>query len=261
MNRTSLLFVLALVAAPVLPACAIQTAQDDEAAPTEQSDEDLSLTVGKFETFVGKDGQHYFHLLAGNGQKVLASQAYVSLGGAQGGIASVMANGVSKARYEIREATDGESYFVLKASNGQVIAVSEMYVSQSNANRALATVVRIVKATVALAAAEASTARIQDFRGIDKQYYFHVRAGNGEIVLQSEGYVSHTGALSGEASVRANGAIASRYHVVEAADGQYYFVVKAGNGAVIARGETYASRSNAVRGVADCVALFGGTIN
>ena len=44
------------------------------------------------------------------------------------------------------------------------------------------------------------------------------------------------------------------------ANGQYYFVLKAANGAVIARGETYASKYNAERGIATCVELLTGVV-
>ena len=33
-------------------------------------------------------------------------------------------------------------------------------------------------------------ATIEIFKGKDKQYYFHVKAANGEIIAQSEGYTT-----------------------------------------------------------------------
>jgi uncharacterized protein YegP (UPF0339 family) len=41
-------------------------------------------------------------------------------------------------------------------------------------------------------------------RGKDGQYYFDLRAKNGEIIAQSEGYVAKSGALNGIASVKEN---------------------------------------------------------
>ena len=99
-------------------------------------------------------------------------------------------------------------------------------------------------------------ARFQTFQGLDGKYYFHLRAANGEIVLQSQPYTAKASATSGIASVRTNGASASRFELRDAADGQTYFVLKAANGQVIAVGETYASSSNASRGVSDVVALL-----
>lgn len=40
------------------------------------------------------------------------------------------------------------------------------------------------------------------FRGRDSQYYFTLKAPNGERIFISEGYVSKAGALKGVAAVR-----------------------------------------------------------
>lgn len=259
MSRTSIALVLALFVAPVLPACALQNGQEvDE--PTVQADDELSLTRGRFETFEGKDGKHYFHLLAGNGEKVLASEGYSSLEAAQAGIRSVQSNGAAVTGYEVREAKTGEFYFVAKAGNGAVIGMSELYVSQANAERGLATVAKIVKATTAVSTAPEGTPHFQVFRGLDKQYYFHLRANNGEIVLQSEGYVSRSGAVSGQASVSLNGKDARRFVLIEAISGEWYFVLKAGNGQTVAKSETYSSKSNATAAIKSIVTLLGGTV-
>lgn len=248
-----------IAAVSLLSACGVeQTATTPDELSTDSSELN---TKGKFETFVGKDGQTYFHLLAGNGQKVLASQGYASTSGALDGIASVQANGANELRYLLRTASNGASYFVLTAANGAIIGTSEMYVSESNANRGLATVIKVVKATVETGAAQTqSDARFQTFKGLDGKYYFHVKAKNGEIVLQSQAYTTKASANAGVTSVQTNGVLASRYSVVAAADGSSYFVLKAANGQVIANGETYASKSNTDRAVAACVTLLSGTV-
>ena len=42
------------------------------------------------------------------------------------------------------------------------------------------------------------------FKGKNDQYYFNLKAANGEIICQSEGYVSKQGAENGIASVKEN---------------------------------------------------------
>jgi uncharacterized protein YegP (UPF0339 family) len=246
---------VALTAALVLAACGVE--QTETTGPDELGDTSDALTTGKFETFVGKDGKSYFHLLAGNGEKVLQSQGYTTAASAADGIASVKANGVDTSRYLTREASDGSSYFVLTAKNGAIIGMSQMYVSASNVTRAIGSVVSIVKTTVTAPAVIG--ARFETFKGLDGKYYFHARAGNGEIVLASQAYTTSTSAKNGIASVTTNGATAARYEVLAAADGQYFFHLKAANGQVIARGESYASKSNAQRGVETCVGLLSGS--
>ena len=56
--------------------------------------------------------------------------------------------------------------------------------------------------------------------------------------------------------MKTNGAIAARFQVRAAADGQSYFVLKAANGAVIGRSEMYESASNAQAGITAVTALL-----
>jgi uncharacterized protein YegP (UPF0339 family) len=45
--------------------------------------------MGKFSTKTGKDGQHYFNLLATNGQVILSSEGYTTTAAMHNGIESV----------------------------------------------------------------------------------------------------------------------------------------------------------------------------
>lgn len=210
---------------------------------------------GRFETFVGADGQHYFHLLAGNGEKVLASEGYASKQAALEGIRAVQLNGVSEARYLAREAQDGSQYFLLTAGNGAIIAVSELYASAAAAARGQAAVRGVLTKALAEDSAQLGQ-RFESFKGLDGKQYFHLRAANGAIVLQSQGYTTRSAANDGVASVKVNGVNAERYEVRAAADGKFYFVLKGANGRVIARGETYETKANAERAVQAVVGVL-----
>ncbi len=249
--RTSLLM-LALTFTACGPADAIIDGENDGSMDAQS---ELAATTGRFETFVGKDGQHYFHLLAGNGEKVLASQGYASAAGAQGGIDSVKVNGLNAMRFLQREASDGSHYFVLSAANGAIIGMSEMYVTTANAERGATTVARVVANIISSGVAAQGDTRFETFKGLDNKYYFHLKANNGQIVLQSQGYTTKASATNGVTSVKSNGANLARYEVRAAADGQFYFVLKAVNGAVIGRSELYVSRSNADRAIASVFSL------
>lgn len=87
--------------------------------------------AGKFVLSTTKSGKCRFNLQAGNGRVILASQNYASKASAENGIASVQKNAADDGRYERRKAKDGSPYFVLNASNGQIIGTSEMYSSTS----------------------------------------------------------------------------------------------------------------------------------
>jgi uncharacterized protein YegP (UPF0339 family) len=246
---------LFVAAISTLTACAGQEAtvgQNDDASDTN----DAALSTAKFETFTGKDGKNYFHLLAGNGQKVLASQGYASKSSALDGIASVKANSVDTSRYFMREASDGSWYFVVIAGNGQIVAVSEMYASESNATKGMTTVQGLVNIASAPTSAPTGVPAFAVFKGLDSKYYFHFTAANGEIMLQSQSYTTKTSANNGVASVKLNGGESSKFEVLAAADGEYFFHLKAANGQIIAHGETYSSLSAAQDAVTSIVAML-----
>ncbi len=97
---------------------------------------------GKFVMSKGKDGKDYFVLKAGNGEVILQSQGYSSASGCTNGIESVRTNAGNEAMFECREAKDGRTYFVLKASNGQEIGRSQMYKTDSGCKNGMASVAK-----------------------------------------------------------------------------------------------------------------------
>lgn len=239
-----------LMLALMLTACGPADAYLDGEGEVMDAETEQALNSGRFETFQGKDGQYYFHLLAGNGEKILASEGYTTLSSAKSGIETVKKNGLNPMRFLQREAVDGRAYFVLTGGNGAIIGVSQMYATASNANRGAATVQQVIAQVVATTAAQPGDTKFETFRGLDRKYYFHLKANNGQIVLQSQGYTSRSGATSGIASVKTNGANPSRFEIREARDGRHYFVLKAGNGAVVGVSEMYETKANAERGTA-----------
>ena len=87
--------------------------------------------AGYYELKQASNGKHMFNLKAGNHEIILTSQMYESKDGAQNGIASVQTNAPHDERFERKESTAGDPYFVLKAANHEVIGSSEMYSSES----------------------------------------------------------------------------------------------------------------------------------
>jgi uncharacterized protein YegP (UPF0339 family) len=85
-------------------------------------------------------GQFMFNLKAGNNEVILTSELYTQKASAEAGIESVRKNAPDDARFERRTAKDNSPYFVLKAGNGEVIGVSEMYSSTIAMERGIASV-------------------------------------------------------------------------------------------------------------------------
>ena len=98
--------------------------------------------AGKFVITKGKDGKDYFVLKAGNGEVILQSQGYKSSSGCENGIESVRTNSQDEDNFDHREAKDGRTYFVLKASNGQEVGRSQMYKTASGCKNGIASVAK-----------------------------------------------------------------------------------------------------------------------
>ena len=79
-------------------------------------------------------------------------------------------------------------------------------------------------------------------------------------MLGSQGYTAAASARGGIASVLANRASASSYEVFETDGGDYAIRLVAAKGEVIARGESYSSKSNATRAVTRLTEILSGTV-
>jgi uncharacterized protein len=84
----------------------------------------------RYELKKASDGQFFFSLHADNNEKILTSEMYKAKAGAEDGIASVKTNCPVDAHYDRRTSKAGRPYFVLKASNGEIIGTSEEYSGQ-----------------------------------------------------------------------------------------------------------------------------------
>jgi uncharacterized protein len=94
--------------------------------------------AGKFELKKSKNDKYFFSLLAGNGQTILGSEMYEAKASALNGIESVKTNSSDDGRYARMNGKDGSPYFSLKAGNGQVIGVSQMYSTASARDNGIA---------------------------------------------------------------------------------------------------------------------------
>jgi uncharacterized protein YegP (UPF0339 family) len=87
--------------------------------------------AAKFDLKQGGSGQFMFNLKAANGEVILTSELYKQKQSAIVGIDSVKDNAGDDTRYERKTAKNGQAFFVLTATNGQIIGKSEMYSSVS----------------------------------------------------------------------------------------------------------------------------------
>ncbi len=95
---------------------------------------------GWYELGKSSDGQFRFVLKAGNAETILTSELYGSKASAENGIASVQTNAPLDVRFDRKVASDGKSFFNLKAANHQVIGTSQMYASAQSRDVGIAAV-------------------------------------------------------------------------------------------------------------------------
>jgi uncharacterized protein YegP (UPF0339 family) len=84
------------------------------------------------------------------------------------------------------------------------------------------------------------------------QFFFVLTANNNEPILKSELYTTKSAALNGIESVKTNSPDDARYVRLTAANGQFYFNLRAGNNQVIGTSEMYTTeraRDNGIEAV------------
>lgn len=81
------------------------------------------------------------------------------------------------------------------------------------------------------------------------EYYFRLKAGNGQNVLRSEGYTTKSAAENGIESVKKNAGEEGRFEKKEGASGKFHFNLKAGNGQVIGSSQMYESKGGMDNGI------------
>lgn len=81
------------------------------------------------------------------------------------------------------------------------------------------------------------------------QFFFRLKAGNGEIILSSEQYKAKASAQGGIDSVKANASDDGRYERKSSSGNQPFFVLKAANGEALGRSQMYSSAASMEKGI------------
>lgn len=82
------------------------------------------------------------------------------------------------------------------------------------------------------------------------EFQFNLKAGNGQVILASEGYTTRAACDNGIESVRKNAADESKFDIKESKNGKPFFNLKAGNGQIIGNSEMYESMAACKNGIA-----------
>ncbi len=97
-------------------------------------------------------------------------------------------------KFEIKKAKNGQFHFNLKATNGNIILTSEMYTTKPSALKGIESVRKNA----------AQEARFSRLESKSKKPYFVLKAGNHQIIGQSEMYETAKSMEAGIKSVMKN---------------------------------------------------------
>ena len=81
------------------------------------------------------------------------------------------------------------------------------------------------------------------------EFRFRLKAGNGQVILASEGYTAKASCVNGIESVQKNSQMDERFERKETKGGQHMFNLKASNGQVIGTSESYTTASARENGI------------
>lgn len=84
---------------------------------------------------------------------------------------------------------------------------------------------------------------------VNGDFIFNLKAGNGEIILTSQGYSSKQGCENGIESVKENAPHDRNYEKKISTNEKYYFNLKAANRQIIGTSEMYNSTSGRDSGI------------
>ncbi|MNE04151.1 hypothetical protein D3C80_966740 [compost metagenome] len=96
--------------------------------------------MGKFVITKRTNGEFQFNLNAGNGQTILSSEGYATKPNCENGIESVKRNAQDDSKFDRKTASNGKSFFNLKATNGQIIGSSQMYETEASRDNGIESV-------------------------------------------------------------------------------------------------------------------------
>lgn len=95
-------------------------------------------------------------------------------------------------------------------------------------------------------------AKFEVYTAKNGEFYFRLKAGNGQVILASEGYKQKSSAHNGVESVKKNATDDTKYEKKTSASGKYHFNLKSTNGQIIGTSEMYTTsdaRDNGIESV------------
>jgi uncharacterized protein YegP (UPF0339 family) len=96
------------------------------------------------DVLAGATGQFHFSFFAGADKIVLTSESYTTEAAAYNGAYAVQVEGQRAAAYTVKQNAAGAFYLTIQARNGEIIAVSQAYPTQSDAEYTMTALIKML---------------------------------------------------------------------------------------------------------------------
>lgn len=223
-----------------------------------EKEKPVRVVNGKYEVFF--DGSNYFYTLkASNGEILITSESYASKDSVLSAIDAIKRN-IEVGTINIRSDKHGLYQFVLIAKNRRTLVHSANYPTEKRALAASESFKRFGRTSpiiekndiVDSIKEEILIDRIPDKQGgrlgvlnDNGQYYFLLKASNGEILVHSANFKTYLSAESAMLRFK-EATLNGKFYVLKDKRGFYQFKLFSSNGRIAGVGEIYPTKAQAV---------------
>ena len=253
---------------PVAQAKSTPVKPEESAAAVPTND---SKYTGKYEVFP-EAGLFKYRLKASNGEILIVSQGYTTKAGAISGIDTLKRNVIGGIQEIYTDKSDFSQFRIMTSTGARLVAAGEFYETEKKAQSAFESVKRFANTDKIVELNELPKKEMREevvvLKKLDenangkyevysegKLWFFLLKASNGEVLMESQGYSSKSGALSGLDNVK-KALIAGNFRVSRDKQDRYMFTLYATNNQALVTGHTYPSKDNCLAAV-DSVRRFG----
>ncbi|MDE6414888.1 MAG: DUF1508 domain-containing protein, partial [Anaeroplasmataceae bacterium] len=235
------------------------------------ADDKAKAYSGKYEVYPSGDGYQY-RLKASNGEILVVSEVYTTKDSALKAIDAVKRN-VEDGEIRIFKDKRGLYKFKLTSKNYRVLALGSSYSTEKSAIRSSesfknfalkantveidtpADQDNIVEAYLDITTADVKTGGKYVVEKYDGEFSWDLKASNGQILCQAEGYTSKSGALSSIESFKKNVETGS-FKILKDKNGNFHYNLYTASGRLATIGESYNSKQLAESAAFSVVSYF-----
>lgn len=224
---------------------------------------------GKYEIYqVG--GDYQYHLKASNGEILFVSETYTSKDGVIKAIDALKRN-IETGELRIFKDKKGNYKFKLVSKNYRVLAISSTYSQEKSAIRASESfkkfALKAENVYIDYEDADLKTATVIEIKPdpkdggkfevelFDGEYSWALKASNGHILCQAEGFTSKKGCMNSIETFKKN-IEEGQFKSVKDKNGNYCFKLYTPSGRICAIGESYTSKSSAESAANSVVSFY-----